>query len=275
MSDNSSPINHLPFTSINNSLPASANSSFNRNPALCPILREKRITKLENEVRRLSNDLQKQEGILEEYDNVMPTIRTCIGVASFLSMIPLLCEEAGATFCLFALAGYCFAFEFPKIFFGLAVLPGGYLMYCCPYYFLVTASLFFFWAFFDMQLKRCTGAYPEGFSEHRHSRFAQMLRATAEAEASLTSYPLPEPSTNAKTIKEKLAGGVPRIVPDESNEKTCVICLTNSPDVLFVPCGHLITCVACVSKHCDVRQRQQKCPICCTEVEDVFYPAFA
>eukprot|EP00744_Colponema_vietnamica_P001878 GILI01003051.1.p1 GENE.GILI01003051.1~~GILI01003051.1.p1 ORF type:complete len:274 (-),score=45.10 GILI01003051.1:204-1025(-) len=262
------------FTSIN-SAPASANSSFNRNPSLCPILREKRITKLENEVKRLTGELQAQEELLYSYDTVMPTIRTCIGVASFLSMMPLLWAEPLATVGLFSLAGYCFAFEFPKVFFSLFLIPGSYLCYYCPYFFLVTSTLFFFWAFFDMQLKICTGARPEGFSEHRHSRFAQMLRATAEAEASLTAYPLPEPSTNARTVKEKLVGGVPRVVPDESNEKTCVICLTNSPDVLFVPCGHLITCVACVSKHCDVRQRQQKCPICCTEVEDVFYPAFA
>ena len=40
----------------------------------------------------------------------------------------------------------------------------------------------------------------------------------------------------------------------------CVICLTNSPTVLFCNCGHL-----CLSVECDEVKSLKTCPVCKTE----------
>ena len=44
----------------------------------------------------------------------------------------------------------------------------------------------------------------------------------------------------------------------KSNE--CVICLTNSPNILFCNCGHIPIC-----KECDKIKTLSSCPVCKTE----------
>ena len=48
-------------------------------------------------------------------------------------------------------------------------------------------------------------------------------------------------------------------------EAPCILCLTNSKDIAFVPCGHVISCVSCVQELTD-----RKCPLCRKRVENVY-----
>ena len=64
--------------------------------------------------------------------------------------------------------------------------------------------------------------------------------------------PEPEPKPEPQIINSSLSF--------KSNE--CVICLTNSPNVLFCNCGHL-----CLCSECERKKLSNKCPICKTENE--------
>ena len=62
-------------------------------------------------------------------------------------------------------------------------------------------------------------------------------------------------------IKQHLENRKERINTEKafkSNE--CVICLTNSPNVLFCNCGHLCLCI-----ECDETKGFDFCPVCKTE----------
>nr|CAB3225578.1 ZF(RING)-14 zinc finger protein [Phallusia mammillata] len=93
-----------------------------------------------------------------------------------------------------------------------------------------------------------------------------------ENESSMQS----QPSTSAKT----LAGGSQSSAPNEQSsmeieeqtpsmqariqelqeERKCKICLDNMADVVFVPCGHLCSCVRCA-------EALRKCPMCRKKIE--------
>ena len=42
-------------------------------------------------------------------------------------------------------------------------------------------------------------------------------------------------------------------------EKTCVICMDNAVDIVFLPCGHIVSCLRCA-------QNMASCPICRTSI---------
>lgn len=76
-------------------------------------------------------------------------------------------------------------------------------------------------------------------------------------------------------IAEMLSGGVS--IPSDMDEGSpiCVICMSNQPDVLFGPCGHVRCCVECVRSLSQQRNAGvgSKCPDCRSVIEQVFYPA--
>ena len=44
------------------------------------------------------------------------------------------------------------------------------------------------------------------------------------------------------------------------DQRQCKICLNSVADVVFVPCGHLCSCISCA-------QSLRKCPICRVKIE--------
>ena len=61
-----------------------------------------------------------------------------------------------------------------------------------------------------------------------------------------------------KKLKKKLNKLTHKKKPFKSDE--CVICLTNTPNVLFCNCGHLCVCI-----ECDKVKSLNTCPVCKTE----------
>ena len=60
-----------------------------------------------------------------------------------------------------------------------------------------------------------------------------------------------------------LAHKAPR--PAGEERLRCKVCLTNELDLCLVPCGHLATCVRCLSQ----LGEPLKCPVCVSPVTDV------
>ena len=60
-----------------------------------------------------------------------------------------------------------------------------------------------------------------------------------------------------------LAHKAPR--PAGEERLRCKVCLTNEVDLCLVPCGHLATCVRCLSQ----LGEPLKCPVCVSPVTDV------
>ncbi|KAM3139749.1 hypothetical protein pb186bvf_008207 [Paramecium bursaria] len=51
---------------------------------------------------------------------------------------------------------------------------------------------------------------------------------------------------------------------NESDDKECVICLTNKISALIIPCKHMCLCQMCCN---NLMQRSSKCPICRNKIE--------
>ena len=97
-----------------------------------------------------------------------------------------------------------------------------------------------------------------------------VLRAREATAGRSESIPLPPPSavpilqaalTALATIAAK------RAKPVEDDGPTCVVCLTNSPDVVFRPCNHLKVCGACTLEL--AKKDGFQCPECRTRVDDI------
>ncbi|EPZ36198.1 hypothetical protein O9G_002264 [Rozella allomycis CSF55] len=74
------------------------------------------------------------------------------------------------------------------------------------------------------------------------------------------------------TIKKDKVDETPKfenieIFTDE-NEKECVICLDTEKEVVFIPCGHYCSCLACAQK-----LSPSKCPMCRTAIKHTVDPA--
>ena len=46
---------------------------------------------------------------------------------------------------------------------------------------------------------------------------------------------------------------------DTRRARECIVCMEASPEVVFVPCGHLVCCVACA-------EQVESCPSCRAEI---------
>lgn len=75
---------------------------------------------------------------------------------------------------------------------------------------------------------------------------------------------------NQETFEEirnrRAAGTVPRVprqlggeeVPMNAEDQTCVVCLTNPRELVFLECGHICSCADCA----EILPSPKKCPIC-------------
>ena len=73
------------------------------------------------------------------------------------------------------------------------------------------------------------------------------------------------------------AGSAPALGPDgrvqleEDDESVCSICLDRPRTLVFVPCGHHVTCRDCAT---DIRSKTNQCPICRCTIDDMFDTVF-
>ena len=54
---------------------------------------------------------------------------------------------------------------------------------------------------------------------------------------------------------------------DVADDDSCIVCLDGPADIIFRPCGHCVTCGACVKL---LMQRQHPCPLCCSPVASIY-----
>ncbi|KAH9397666.1 E3 ubiquitin-protein ligase lrsam1 [Tyrophagus putrescentiae] len=96
----------------------------------------------------------------------------------------------------------------------------------------------------------------ERFKRYRAEREVEKL--VVEVEEEVTSTPAPAP---AKALQEKEE-------PAEENkfwyEAECVICLDNSANIVFLPCGHICTCQRCIRPNASALSL---CPLCRAEID--------
>jgi hypothetical protein len=51
------------------------------------------------------------------------------------------------------------------------------------------------------------------------------------------------------------------------DEPDCIICYSNKKELVYVPCGHYITCIAC-----DNNIKKRVCPMCKTTINNITTP---
>lgn len=51
----------------------------------------------------------------------------------------------------------------------------------------------------------------------------------------------------------------------------CVICLEDSPNTTFGPCGHSCMCRTCLEQMQKMKQRRIQCPLCRRTIENTFF----
>ena len=90
--------------------------------------------------------------------------------------------------------------------------------------------------------------------------------------ASLSYY-----SVKAKHITN-LGNTLPEVcVTDKSDLKEiytadeCVICLDETPNVVFGPCGHSCMCNTCCEQMTKIIHTSNKCPLCRRAISNIFY----
>ncbi len=70
----------------------------------------------------------------------------------------------------------------------------------------------------------------------------------------------------ASTCETKLAlNKSAGLSQDIDDDELCAVCLEVAPEVVFVPCGHAVTCQACAGK---VIERTGVCPLCRCSLQD-------
>jgi hypothetical protein len=71
------------------------------------------------------------------------------------------------------------------------------------------------------------------------------------------------PKKNIKVVNEEVPSKYKdlRIFGDDDEDKTCVVCLDVDRELVYIPCGHFVSCKNC-STHID------KCPMCRTFIKD-------
>lgn len=82
----------------------------------------------------------------------------------------------------------------------------------------------------------------------------------------------PPPPVEVKTIKCTYP---PRVTdtqpPEESTDKLCCICLTNSKCIASLPCGQLTMCISCSKELLRENPINAKCPLCAQVIESCGY----
>lgn len=57
-----------------------------------------------------------------------------------------------------------------------------------------------------------------------------------------------------------------KVYGDSEENSDCVVCLCETPNAVFGPCGHLSCCMDCASR---IHTTTNKCPMCRTKIEIV------
>ena len=69
-------------------------------------------------------------------------------------------------------------------------------------------------------------------------------------------------------IEQKEINELEKSVKIEGNQKLCIICFTNAPEIIVCPCGHKCICILCYDKLL-AKSKLHKCPICKKKVESI------
>ena len=69
-------------------------------------------------------------------------------------------------------------------------------------------------------------------------------------------------------IEQKEINDLEQNVKKEGNQKYCIICFTNNPEIIICPCGHKCICILCYDKLL-ANAGFKKCPICGNKIESI------
>ncbi|CAL8462727.1 g2260 [Coccomyxa elongata] len=70
------------------------------------------------------------------------------------------------------------------------------------------------------------------------------------------SQPASQPASQLASVKE-----------DVTEDKECCVCLEREKKMIFIPCGHLVTCKPCAAM---VMDTDRLCPVCRVKIQDCF-----
>jgi calcium-dependent protein kinase len=73
---------------------------------------------------------------------------------------------------------------------------------------------------------------------------------------------------NFQLIEQKEINELEQSVKIKGNEKFCMICFTNHPEIIICPCGHKCICILCYDKLL-AKANFNKCPICKNKIESI------
>lgn len=112
----------------------------------------------------------------------------------------------------------------------------------------------------DLQTAMERSMEDQGGSDSPHS-----LRPSSQPPARST----PRPSASASNTSTTTAPSTPPIGSFDAG--VCVICFDEKRDVVFKPCGHIVTCHSCAGQlRSSGRPFCKRCPICKREIDEFF-----
>ena len=114
--------------------------------------------------------------------------------------------------------------------------------------------------------------YPITLSKEIISFLKGMLRADPSERLKIEDLSKHEFLTkNVKTfqiIEKKEINDLEQNFKNEENQKLCMICFTNNPEIIICPCGHKCICILCYDKLL-ANAGFRKCPICKKKIESI------
>ena len=114
--------------------------------------------------------------------------------------------------------------------------------------------------------------YPITLSKEIISFLKGMLRADPSERLKIEDLSKHEFLTkNVKTfqiIEKKEINDLEQNFKNEGNQKLCMICFTNNPEIIICPCGHKCICILCYDKLL-ANAGFRKCPICNKKIESI------
>ena len=95
--------------------------------------------------------------------------------------------------------------------------------------------------------------------QHKHSFFTEVIQKAPDYGAWAAELKDPGPMKDFATwMKGKGSSPNQDAEEDPINlDKKCIVCVDNPREAVFVPCGHLVSCLTCASNLID-----QGCPMC-------------